>query len=128
MKYTSQKNQLSLDLFRSSFNDLPKTNRWVMLAGLLPWDKLEKEYNSRLNNEARGAGNKPARMVLGACVIKHKLNLSDKETILMIPENPYMQPGFMPLTSLISEVQEPSKKYPVITRCPPLATLFAPTH
>lgn len=91
MKYTSQKNQLSLDLFRSSFNDLPKTNRWVMLADLLPWDKLEKEYNSRLNNEARGASNKPARMVLGACIIKHKLNLSDKETILMIQENPYMQ-------------------------------------
>ncbi|MCL3853732.1 transposase [Parabacteroides sp. GYB001] len=31
------------------------------------------------------------RMIVGALVIKHKMNLSDEETILAIEENPYMQ-------------------------------------
>lgn len=93
MKYTSQnKNkQLTLDLFKSSFNNLDKTNRWVVLGDTLPWAELEKIYNSRLYNGSRGAGNKPARMVIGAMLIKHKMNLSDEETIQMIRENPYMQ-------------------------------------
>lgn len=42
-------------------------------------------------NKHKGAGNKPARMIIGACIIKHKFNLSDQETIDMIQENPYMQ-------------------------------------
>lgn len=91
MKYSSQQNPLSLDLFKSSFDDLNKSNRWVALADLLPWDEIEKTYNSRLDNKHKGAGNKPARMIIGACIIKHKFNLSDQETIDMIQENPYVQ-------------------------------------
>ena len=91
MKFTSQNKQLTLDLFRSSFDELDKTNRWVVMGNLLPWKEIEKEYNSKLNNAVKGAGNKPARMVIGACIIKHKLCLSDEEAILMIQENPYMQ-------------------------------------
>jgi IS5 family transposase len=93
MKYTSQNKykQLTLDMFRSSLKDLDKTNRWVILGDTLPWAELEKIYNSRLNNIDRGAGNKPARMVIGAMIIKHKMNLSDEETIQIIRENPYMQ-------------------------------------
>ena len=93
MKYTSQnKNkQLTLDLFRSSFDDLDKHNRWVVLGDTLPWAELEKIYNSRLHNNLKGAGNKPARMVIGAMIVKHKLSLSDEETIQIIRENPYMQ-------------------------------------
>lgn len=45
----------------------------------------------RLNNSEKGAGNKPARMILGAMLIKHKLSLSDIEAIELIRENPYMQ-------------------------------------
>ena len=82
---------MSLDLFSSSFDDLDRENRWVKLGDTLPWAELEKVYNSRLHNEARGAGNKPARMVIGAMIVKHKLNLSDEETIQIIRENPYMQ-------------------------------------
>lgn len=91
MKYSSQYKPLSLDLFRSSFDDLDKSNRWVILADRLPWDEIEKIYNSRLDNKYKGAGNKPARMIVGACIIKHKFCLSDQETIDMIKENPYMQ-------------------------------------
>ena len=91
MKYTSHLKQLSVDMFRSSFDELDKNNRWVKLGDLLPWTELEKVYNSRLDNEIKGAGNKPARMIIGACIIKHKFSLSDEDTISMIQENPYMQ-------------------------------------
>lgn len=63
----------------------------MALGDLLPWTELEKEYNSRLDNQKKGAGNKPARMILSAMIIKHKLNLSDAETIEIIRESPYMQ-------------------------------------
>ena len=82
MKYSSQYKPLTLDLFRSSFEDLNKTNRWVILGDNLPWGEIEKEYNSRLDNKYKGAGNKPARMIIGAMIIKHKLNreyLKDEE-------------------------------------------------
>ena len=100
MKYTSQNKQMTLDLFRSSLEDLDKSNRWVMLGDNLPWGALEKLYNSRLNNKTRGAGNISARKVIGAMIIKHKLCLSDEETVQIIRENPYMQYmcGFTELT------------------------------
>ena len=89
--YAPKYKQLDLGLLRSSLDELDKTNRWVALGDLLPWTELEKEYNSRLGNQKKGAGNKPARMILGAMIIKHKLNLSDAETIEIIRESPYMQ-------------------------------------
>ena len=36
MKYSSQYNPLILDLFKSSFDDLNKTNRWVILGDKVP--------------------------------------------------------------------------------------------
>lgn len=91
MKFSSQGKQLSIDAFRSSLDSLSKSNRWVQLGDTLPWSDIERLYNHRLNNGKRGAGNKPARMIIGALLIKHKMNLSDEETILAIQENPYMQ-------------------------------------
>lgn len=35
MKYTSHLKQLSVDMFRSSFDDLDKNNRWVNLGDCL---------------------------------------------------------------------------------------------
>ena len=89
--YAPKYKQLDLGLLRSSLDELDKTNRWVALGDLLLWTELEKEYNSRLDNQKKGAGNKLARMILGAMIIKHKLNLSDAETIEIIRESPYMQ-------------------------------------
>ena len=91
MKYKSQGKQLSFNLFESSLTELPNTNRWVQLGESLPWDKIEKIYNAKLNNRHGGAGNKPARIIIGALLIKHKMGLSDEETIQAICENPYMQ-------------------------------------
>lgn len=91
MKIVSLKGQMTFDEMKGSLERLPKTNRWVQLGDTLPWAEYEKVYNKRLRNDHVGAGNRPGRMVIAALIIKHKLNLSDKETILTIQENPYMQ-------------------------------------
>ena len=54
-------------------------------------DRIEKEYNKRLRNSHNGAGNKPARIVVGALIVRHVQKLSDEKTIQAIQENPYMQ-------------------------------------
>nr|CRY93867.1 hypothetical protein [uncultured prokaryote] len=69
------------DLFSGTgcypLENLSKDNRWVKLADSLDWDYIEVEYNKRLKNQKVGAGNKPARMVVGALIIKHMLGSSD---------------------------------------------------
>jgi IS5 family transposase len=88
INYTSQ-NQLSL--FRTPFDQqLDPLNRWVKLANSLPWDQLVKIYIKKLRSDF-GAPGIDARMVIGSLIIKHKLKLSDRETIEIIRENMYMQ-------------------------------------
>ena len=91
MKYYSQYRSHSLFELQESLSGLSKSNRWVKLADNLPWDKIEKEYNKRLRNSRSGAGNKPARMVVGALIVKHVENLSDERTVQAIQENPHTQ-------------------------------------
>ena len=69
--YAPKYKQLDLGLLRSSLDELDKKNRWVALGDLLPWTELEKEYNSRLDNQKKGAGNKPARMILGGSYMRN---------------------------------------------------------
>lgn len=91
MRFKPRYKQLTIDGFRSSLEGLDKTNRWVWLGDHLPWEDYEKQYGQKLNNQTVGASAKPARMVIGAMVIKHATRLSDVDTIQMIQENPYMQ-------------------------------------
>lgn len=91
MKIVSLNGQMTFDEMKGSLERLPKTNRWVQMGDALPWAEYEKVYNERLNNDKAGASNRPGRMVIAALIIKHKLSLSDEETILTIQENPYMQ-------------------------------------
>ena len=58
-------------------------NRWVKLSRRIPRDELAKGYHRRLTAD-RGRPAKNARMVIGAVIIKHKLTLSDEETVLQI--------------------------------------------
>ncbi|MGM9852617.1 MAG: IS5 family transposase [Muribaculaceae bacterium] len=82
---------MTFDEMKGSLERLPKTNRWVQMGDALPWTEYEKVYNKRLKNDAVGASNRPGRMAIAALIIKHRLGLSDEETILAIQENPYMQ-------------------------------------
>jgi len=83
--------QLTLAEFDWPFQtDLDANNRWVKMSQCIPWDELSEFYYQGLSTET-GRPAKDARMVIGAVIIKHKLCLSDVETVLQIQENPYMQ-------------------------------------
>src|SRR5919109_508048 len=84
--------QLTLAGFESPFsNQLLSTNRWVKLANSIPWDALVSTYNRQLGNKFTGAGSINPRVAIGALIIKHLCDISDRETILQIQENMYMQ-------------------------------------
>jgi hypothetical protein len=60
------------------------------LAELVPWDELAGIYAKHLD-PGSGRESVDLRMVIGALIIKHKLSLTDRDTVLMISENIYMQ-------------------------------------
>jgi IS5 family transposase len=71
-------------------NGLDVENRWVKMAQCIPWEALCEAYHANMN-EHTGRPALKARIVIGALIIKHKLVLSDRETVGQIQENPYMQ-------------------------------------
>jgi hypothetical protein len=84
-------NQIKIEEFKTPFEmNLDKTNRWVKMSEMIPWDKLASIYYKGLS-EDEGRPSIDARRIIGAMLIKHKLNLSDEEAVLQIMENPYMQ-------------------------------------
>jgi IS5 family transposase len=90
IRYHSQKQQ-SLAEFDWPFQTaLDKNNRWVKLSECVPWDELAEGYYQGLA-DSQGRPTKDARLVIGAVIIKHKLCLSDRETVAQIQENPYLQ-------------------------------------
>lgn len=66
---------------------LDENNRWVILSKLIPWDEFEQEYAS-LFDEKMGAPAKSFRMALGSLLIQQILNITDRETVAQIKENP----------------------------------------
>jgi transposase, IS5 family len=96
--------QLQIAGFESPFsNHLVSTNRWVILARSIPWDALVNTYNRQLENRFTGAGSINPRVAIGAIIIKHLCNISDRETILQIQENMYMQ-YFIGYSSFSNEI------------------------
>ena len=88
---TQSHRQLSLAEFDWPFQTaLDKDNRWVKLSQCIPWDELAEAYYEGLS-ATQGRPTKEARLVIGAVIIKHKLCLSDRETVAQIQENPYLQ-------------------------------------
>lgn len=78
--------------FDSPFSrHLNPLNRWVVLAGKIPWDELVNIYSKQLRNSKTGADGINGRVAIGALIIKHMCDLSDRETIQQIQENMYMQ-------------------------------------
>ena len=69
---------------------LDENNRWVILSKLIPWREFESEYASFFD-EKIGAPAKSFRMALGSLLIQQILNLSDRETVEQIKDNPYLQ-------------------------------------
>lgn len=85
-------NQLSLDCFKTPFEQqLNKSNRWVVLAQLIPWDEVCNLYVKHVGISNTGRPPLNPRVVIGSIIIKHICNLDDRETVEQISENMYMQ-------------------------------------
>jgi hypothetical protein len=82
---------MTIDEFKTPFQvKLDKGNRWIRLGESLPWDALANIYYRSMSPDM-GAPAIDARIMIGAMIIKHKLNLDDREAIETIRENMYMQ-------------------------------------
>lgn len=69
--------------------ELNPENRWIKMSQLVPWKAFEEKYAKLFKNDGRRA--KTAREALGALVVQQLLNLTDRETVEIIQENPYIQ-------------------------------------
>lgn len=89
VQYISQYQQ-EIEEFGNLYHmKLNPQNRWVLLSNHLPWDSLVKIYSEHFSNLGRVTIN--PRVVIGSLIVKHKLELSDDETVQTISENPYIQ-------------------------------------
>jgi len=94
--------QLSIEEFHSPFGGkLDPNNRWVMLHKLIPWTPLESHYAPQFSART-GAPAKPFQMAFGAVYIQQRLGVTDRETVELIRESPYLQffiglSGYQPL-------------------------------
>lgn len=69
---------------------LSSNNRWVRLAKIMPWDRIEQIYLASMSTST-GRRAIPARTAFGAIYIKESENLTDEGCVQAILENPYMQ-------------------------------------
>jgi IS5 family transposase len=84
--------QLVLAGFETPFSrQLRRTNRWVILAGKIPWDDICNVYTKQIGVNRTGRPPISPRIVIGSLIIKHMCNLDDRETVAQIAENMYMQ-------------------------------------
>ena len=85
MYRSDSRGQLEFPNFYLPFSGhLDPGNRWIVLARLIPWALAEQIYLKSLCDDF-GA---PARVALGALLIKERLGLTDRETVAAIQENP----------------------------------------
>ncbi len=91
--YEKKTKQVSFDENPNSFIGarLSPENRWVKLAQIIPWSRLEGRYHRTFANPKVGNPAKSCRMAIGSLIIKERMKLSDIETVELIRENPYMQ-------------------------------------
>lgn len=84
--------QLVLAGFETPFSQkLSQSNRWVVLAGKIPWDEVCNIYTKQVGISHTGRPPISPRIVIGSLIIKHMCNLDDRETVAQIAENMYMQ-------------------------------------
>jgi hypothetical protein len=58
---------------------------------LIPWWELEDKYAKCFKHSNKGEKAYSVRVALGTLIIQAKLNLTDRETVNQIMENPYLQ-------------------------------------
>jgi len=70
--------------------DLDANNRWLRLASLIPWEKIEERYAQNFEG-TNGEEAKPGRLAFAALYIQNRLDVTDRETVDQIRETPSMQ-------------------------------------
>ena len=91
MYRSKDRKQLEFPDFYLPFSGhLDPENRWIALARLVPWELAEAIYHEGLCEDF-GQPIVPARVAIGALLIKERLGLTDRETVEAIQENPYLQ-------------------------------------
>lgn len=86
------KDRKTMALFSELFpfgGKLDGENRWIKIAGLIPWDRLENKYRSYFSDKGRPSLD--GRLMMGMLLLKHMTGLSDEEIVKTVSENPYMQ-------------------------------------
>lgn len=88
--YRSSEHQLSIyDYLPPYHGELAGQNRWVRLADAIDWDAFEQEYSGHFGRA--GKATLPARMAFGCLIIRAALGVTDRETVALIRESPYLQ-------------------------------------
>ena len=91
MYYQEDRDQLTIEEFFQPFGGkLRRDNRWVQLAGIMPWEYIEKVYVQNLNEET-GRPAITSRIAFGAIFIKEYCHFTDDSTVENLQENSYMQ-------------------------------------
>ena len=90
IRYQSPKQLTPGEFDTPLLSELDEYNHWVKLSECIPRDELASSYYKNFTSTT-GRPTKDARLVIGAVIIKHKLCLSDRETVAQIQENPYLQ-------------------------------------
>lgn len=90
--YKRRTGQLSMLDSPTMFGTIPldSKNEWVKLSGIMPWMEFEERYAANFKSR-KGQGACPARMALGALLIKERYGFSDEDVVAEIAMNPYLQ-------------------------------------
>ena len=88
--YQKQMDQLSVyDFVSPLWDKLAGGNRWLELADRIDWAALEQRYAVHFGRAGKQAI--PVRCAFGCLVIKRALGVSDRQTVELIRESPYLQ-------------------------------------
>ncbi|HNW44141.1 MAG TPA: transposase [Elusimicrobiales bacterium] len=69
---------------------LSPANRWLKLAEVLPWGKLDEAYG-RYFSAGYGRPARDSRLVCGLLAVKQLKNVSDEDAVAEFMESPYIQ-------------------------------------
>ena len=70
--------------------ELDANNRWVKLAAIMPWDKIDELYAANFESD-KGEEAKTGRLAFAALYIQSRLTVPDEEVVDQIRETPSMQ-------------------------------------
>ena len=88
VKPTQKHTQCHL-LYPDLINQVNPNNPLCLLAKVIPWDSLEKEFLPLYSKTGRPA--KPIRLMIGLLLLKQIENLSDERVVEAWVQNPYYQ-------------------------------------